>query len=480
MRLIPIILSGGVGSRLWPVSRDLHPKPFIKLQDGLSLLQHAFIRSMNLPGVVDLITVTNHELLFKTREEFLQVNTQQKFLSCILEPCGRNTAAAITAAALHIQKQYTEKTIMLVLSADHLILDQEAFEQAVNSAVMLAKTGKLVTFGMQPTTPETAYGYIEADGYNVLNFIEKPSLEKAQEYLQSKRYLWNAGIFCFTTESILQEIQQHCAEILSATQTCFNLSRARPSHDVYQLELDKQSFQQVPDQSIDYAVMEHSANIAVVPCNIGWSDLGSWNALSNLVPQDSNHNRIQGEIYTHAAHNNYIYSENRVVGAVGVNNLLIIDTPDALLIANQDHAQDVKHIYNQLKTNNNSVHKIHRTVVRPWGTYTILEEGPGFKIKRIEVKPGASLSLQMHLHRSEHWVVVQGTATVINADQLLSIKVNESTYIPAGNKHRLTNNTTDLVIIIEVQSGSYLGEDDIIRFDDIYGRAEAEIDAIPA
>ena len=477
MLLIPTILSGGVGSRLWPVSRDLHPKPFIKLADGNSLLQKAFIRSMALPEVTDILTVTNHELLFKTREEFMAVNAQHNSLSCILEPFGRNTAAAIATAALHIQQQYGAQTLMLVLSADHLILNQEAFQQAVASAIQLANYGKLVTFGVHPTKPETAYGYIEADGFNVLNFIEKPSLTKAQEYIKSARYLWNAGIFCFTAGNILQEMQQHCPIILAATKDCFAKSKTRDSHNIHQIELEANSFMHVPDQSIDYAVMEHSSNVAVVPCDIGWSDLGSWDALSSLVEKDQNSNSIEGEAYTHAASNNYIHSSHRVVGVVGVKDLLIIDTPDALLVADKNHAQDVKHIYNHLKAQDHDTHRLHRTVVRPWGTYTTLEEGPGFKIKRIEVKPGASLSLQMHMHRSEHWVVVSGTATVVNDNLEFIIKTNESTYIKPGHKHRLINATQEMVIIIEVQSGNYLGEDDIIRFEDIYGRVPDEINA---
>ena len=470
MPLVPIILSGGVGSRLWPISRDLHPKPFIKLTDGESLLQKAFIRSMKLQDVSEIVTITNQELLFSTRQEFFSLPETNQKLSCILEPFGRNTAAAIATAAFYVQQKYGEDTIMLVLSADHLIKYQEKFTDAVNQAILLAQTGKLVTFGIQPVTPETAYGYIEHDGFQVLNFVEKPSRTKALEYIQSERYLWNAGIFCFSAGNVLAEMRQHCLDIYENTHKCFQQSIARKSHNVEQLELDAISFKHVPDQSIDYALMERSKNIAVVPCDIGWSDLGSWSTFSDLISADPNNNRIHGDVYTHAAKNNYISSENRVVGVVGIDNIMIIDTPDALLVADKQHAQDVKHIYNELKLNNHHAHRVHRTVVRPWGSYTLLEEGPNFKIKRIEVNPHASLSLQMHLHRSEHWVVVQGVASVINAEQMLQIKVNESTYIPAGNKHRLTNETDEKIILIEVQSGSYLEEDDIIRFDDRYGR----------
>ena len=468
--LIPTILCGGAGSRLWPVSRELHPKPFIRLADGQSLLQKAFLRGAQLPGVTEVLTVTNRELFFKTEEEFREVNPAGVATPFILEPFGRNTAAAIGAAALQVAKMHGKEVVMLVLAADHLIADQQAFQQAVAKAAELAATGKLVTFGIQPDSPETGYGYIEADGNTVLRFVEKPSLAKAEEYLASGRFLWNSGMFCFSAGAMLQEMEQHCPQVLAATKACVEQSRSAEGKGFAQLELDPDTFGTVPDDSIDYAVMERSDRVAVVPCDIGWSDIGSWTALGDLVEPDANGNRIKGEALLHNSRNCTIQSNDRLVGTVGVEGLIIIDTPDAVLVADKSCAQDVKHIYTALKAKGHEAYKLHRTAHRPWGTYTVLEEGNGFKIKRIEVKPGASLSLQMHHHRSEHWIVVSGMAKVVNGERELFVNTNESTYIPAGHNHRLENPGLLNLVMIEVQSGGYLGEDDIVRFEDNYGR----------
>lgn len=473
VKLIPTILCGGAGSRLWPVSRELHPKPFIRLADGQSLLQKAWLRGAALPDVAEVLTVTNRELFFKTEDEYREVaGTAHKGLanSFILEPFGRNTAPAIAAAALQVAAMHGEEALMLVLAADHLIVDQPAFGSAVAQAMQLAQQGKLVTFGIEPEAPETGYGYIEADGNTVLRFVEKPTLEKAQEYLATGRYLWNSGMFCFAAGAMLREMEQHCPAILAATRACIEQAIKAVGKGFTQIELTPDAFGLVPDDSIDYAVMEKSSNVAVVPCSIGWSDIGSWSAVGDLVAPDSNGNRIEGEVQLHDVSNCYIHGNERIIGVVGVCNLIIVDTPDALLVADRSSAQDVKHIYASLKAGGHDVYKLHRTVHRPWGTYTVLEEGRNFKIKRIEVKPGASLSLQMHYHRSEHWVVVSGTAKVINGDHEIIIRPNESTYIPAGHKHRLENPGTVDVVMIEVQSGEYLGEDDIVRFQDNYGR----------
>lgn len=473
MKLIPTILCGGAGSRLWPVSRELHPKPFIRLADGQSLLQKAWLRGAALPDVAEVLTVTNRELFFKTEDEYREAaGTSHKGLanSFILEPFGRNTAPAIAAAALQVAAIHGEDALMLVLAADHLIADQTAFASAVAQATQLAQQGKLVTFGIQPEAPETGYGYIEADGNTVLRFVEKPSLEKAQEYLATGRYLWNSGMFCFAAGAMLREMAQHCPAILTATRACIEQASKATGKGFSQIEITPDTFAQVPDDSIDYAVMEKSRNVAVVPCSIGWSDIGSWSAVGDLTAPDCKGNRIEGEVQLHDVNNCYIQSNERMVGAVGVSNLIIVDTPDALLVVDRSRAQDVKHVYASLKAQGHDAHKLHRTVHRPWGTYTVLEEGPNFKIKRIEVKPGASLSLQMHHHRSEHWVVVSGAAKVTNGDHEILIKANESTYIPAGHKHRLENPGVVDVVMIEVQSGEYLGEDDIVRFQDNYGR----------
>ena len=475
MQLIPTILCGGAGSRLWPVSREQHPKPFIRLADGQSLLQKAFLRGSQLSGVAEVLTVTNRELFFKTEDEFCEVNAEGRVAtSFILEPFGRNTAPAIVAAALQVAKTHGNDAIMLVLAADHLIADQSAFEQAVLKAAELAALGKLVTFGIQPEAPETGYGYIEADGNTVLRFVEKPSLTKAQEYLASGRFLWNSGMFCFTAGSLLREMEKYHPQIVADMRVCLAQSRVSEGKGFVQVELDSATFANVAEDSIDYAVMEKSDQVAVVPCNVGWSDIGSWSALGDLDLADANGNRVQGEAMLHATHNctiqNSGQSNGRLIATVGVKNLIIIDTPDAVLVADKSCAQDVKHIYSQLKLNGHDAHKLHRTVHRPWGTYTVLEEGVGFKIKRIEVNPGAKISLQMHHHRSEHWVVVGGIAKVINGDSELIVNTNESTYIPAGHKHRLENVGESNLVMIEVQSGAYVGEDDIERFEDSYGR----------
>ena len=470
MQLIPVILCGGAGSRLWPVSREHHPKPFIRLADGQSLLQKAFLRGARLTGVKEILTVTNRELFFKTDDEYREVNNGGIATSFVLEPFGRNTAAAIAAASLQIAKSHGEDAIMLVLAADHLIADQGAFSDAVNEAIKLADTGSLVTFGIKPHSPETGYGYIEAEGSKVLRFVEKPTLEKAQQYVASGNFLWNSGMFCFKVGTMIEAMQQHCPDIFLATQSCVEKSRLATGKAFTELMLEPASFADIPDNSIDYSVMERSDNVTVVPCDIGWSDIGSWSALGDLSAPDPQGNRIDGEALLHDVSDCYIQTKKRMVGAVGVSNLIIVDTPDALLVAHKSRAQDVKHLYAALKAKGHDAHKDHLTVHRPWGTYTVLEEDPCFKIKRIEVKPGGCLSLQMHHHRSEHWIVVSGMAKVVNGEKILFVRTNESTYIPAGHKHRLENPGMLPLVMIEVQSGEYLGEDDIVRFEDSYGR----------
>jgi mannose-1-phosphate guanylyltransferase / mannose-6-phosphate isomerase len=470
MKLVPVILCGGAGSRLWPVSRELHPKPFIRLADGQSLLQKAFLRGATLSGVKEILTVTNRELFFKTEDEFKEINAARITTSFILEPFGRNTAAAIAVASLHLAKTHGDDTVLLVLAADHLIADQGAFSDAVSEAIELAEKGQLVTFGIKPDAPETGYGYIESEGSKVLRFVEKPSLTTAKEYVASGNFLWNSGMFCFQAGTMLKAMEEQCPEILSATRICLGKSRTATGKNFAEITLDPDSFMEVPDNSIDYSVMEKSRHVSVVPCSIGWSDIGSWGALGDLRAPDASGNRIEGAALVHDVTNCYIQSNKRVVGAVGIDNLIIVDTPDALLVADKSRAQDVKHLYAALKASGHDAHKHHLTVHRPWGTYTVLEEDPSFKIKRIEVKPGGCLSLQMHHHRSEHWIVVSGMAKVVNGEKEIFVATNESTYIPAGHKHRLENPGMLNLVMIEVQSGEYLGEDDIVRFQDNYGR----------
>jgi mannose-1-phosphate guanylyltransferase len=478
MDLIPVILSGGVGSRLWPVSREAHPKPFMTLPDGQNLIQKTFLRAAALEGVSQILTVTNRELLFKTEDEYRTVNKAGLAQAFILEPFGRNTAAAVAMAALQIKELNGADAHMLVLAADHLIQDERAFATAVENAVRLSEKGWLVTFGIQPQYPETGFGYIEAGGsageaggLKVARFIEKPDLKTAESYVAAGNYFWNSGMFCFKVGTVLEEFAKHAPDVLEAAVASIASSRLTQSAGYHCLSLDADSFAKVPDISIDYALMERSDRVATVPCDIGWSDIGSWNAVSELTPQDDHGNRYEGEVLAHGARNNYVNSEERLTALVGVEDLLVIDTADALLIAHKDHAQDVKHIVTQLKKSGHTLHQLHQTVHRPWGTYTTLENGERFKIKRIVVKPKASLSLQMHHHRSEHWIVVSGMAVVVNDDQELMLNTNESTFIRAGHQHRLTNPGVIDLVLIEVQSGDYLGEDDIVRFEDVYGRA---------
>ncbi len=471
MTIIPVILSGGVGARLWPVSRELHPKPFMHLADGESLLQKAFARAAALPGVVDILTVTNRELYFKTEDEYRAVNPNAVPTSFILEPFGRNTAPAIALAAMAVTEMYGENALMLVLAADHLIANHDAFGEAVAKAAKLANDGFLVTFGISPSAPETGYGYIEAEGDMVRRFVEKPTLEKAQEYLASGNYLWNAGMFCFRAGTLLAEMHAQAPDVLAAAKACLAASDRASKKNAIQIELNANSFKQAPDISIDYALMERSHKVAVVACDIGWSDIGSWSAISDLVEVDEHGNGVIGEVLLHDSSDCYVQSHERVVSAIGVKNLIIIDTPDALLVVDRSRVQDVKQVVTELKARSHDAYKMHRMVHRPWGTYTVIEEGSRFKIKRIEVKPGASLSLQMHYHRSEHWIVVSGIAKVVNGEREFLVNTNESTFIPAGHRHRLENPGVVDLVMIEVQSGEYLGEDDIVRFEDHYGRA---------
>lgn len=477
--LVPCIISGGSGTRLWPVSRESLPKPFIRLNDDQSLIQKTYLRAAQLPGVTSVLTVTNRELLFQTLDHYQQVDRPPLAHDFLLEPFARNTAPAIVAAALHVHQHYGEQTQLLVLPADHLIADQAAFAQAVSQAQELASAGYLVTFGITPERAETGFGYIEQGallnpGYRVERFVEKPDLATAISYFNSGRHLWNAGIFCFQAGAILSAFERHAPEILQATQAALEAGSQTQTPTYTQRELDSTAFANAPDLSIDYALMERADNVAVVPCSIGWSDVGSWQSLRATYPSDDNGNQVLGEAVLQDVHGCYIDSGKRLVAALGVKDLLIVDTPDALLVADARRAQEVKGIAQELKQRGHDAFRLHRTVSRPWGTYSILEEGNRFKIKRIVVKPGASLSLQMHHHRSEHWIVVCGTAQVTNAEQQFLLNTNESTFIPAGHKHRLSNPGLIDLVIIEVQSGAYLGEDDIVRFEDIYGRSHGE------
>lgn len=477
--LIPVILSGGAGTRLWPVSREGHPKPFMTLPDGQSLLGKTYRRAAGLlDGWGDIVTVTNREYYFQSKDHYHDAQLARHRGHFLLEPTGRNTAPAIAAAALSLQALHGDDTIMVVMPADHLIVNVDALHSAVEHAVALARNGYLVTFGVVPTAPETGFGYIETGATlddkgaaRVQRFVEKPDLQTATHYLESGNFLWNSGMFCFSVATVLAELQTHAPELLEQTRACMAVSAAVETGGCLQQELSPALFAEITDISIDYALMERSDKVVVVPAQFDWSDIGSWGALAALVPADAQNNRASGETVFIDSHNNFVQSEDRLVAAVGVDNLIIIDTADAILVAHADRSQDVRRVAKQLKDKKHDAYRLHRTVSRPWGTYTVLEEGPRFKIKRIVVKPGGKLSLQMHHHRNEHWVVVEGMAKVTNnGTGTRLVAKNESTFIAAGHKHRLENPGVIDLVIIEVQSGEYLGEDDIVRFEDQYGR----------
>jgi mannose-1-phosphate guanylyltransferase/mannose-6-phosphate isomerase len=472
--LIPVILSGGAGSRLWPISREAFPKPFIRLADGKTLLQKTIERARGLDGVQVVYTVTNREHFFLTKDEFAKCASGSGELF-LLEPFGRNTAPAAAMAAFCAVEAYGDDAQLLVLPADHLINDERGFRAAVAKACELARDGTLVTFGIAPMRAETGYGYIEcgtpldnADSYRVERFVEKPSLERAREFVSSGRFLWNSGMFCFGARAYLDALRNCAPGVYEAAELCWK-STDRSSGE--KIDLDPSRFAAIEDVSIDYAVMEKARQVAVVRSNFDWNDIGSWTAVADLTPADTNGNRLCGETVLVDTHDCYIQTDGRVVAAVGLNDLIVVDTPDALLVSDKRRAQEVKSVVSQLKLRNHPLHQFHRTVHRPWGTFTVLDEGPTHKIKRISVKPNAVLSLQMHHHRSEHWVVISGRAEVVNGSRQYVVEANESTFIPAGEKHRLANSGTQDLVIIEVQTGSYLGEDDIVRFEDVYGRA---------
>lgn len=478
--LIPVILSGGAGSRLWPVSREGHPKPFMKMADGQSLLEKTYRRAIKIPGCyrekgkAKLLTITNRDYYFNTCDELEKAGGSGTFL---LEPCSRNTAPAIAFAAHHISDKFGPNALMLVLAADHLILDDEGFCKAVEAATQLANAphNLLVTFGIVPTRPETGFGYIETgqkiEGGQIANaFVEKPDTKKAQAYVDAGNYLWNSGMFCFSAGQFLNQLALCSPHLANAARECWQEMQEDGLNDFNMIEIPEERFKALQNISVDYAVMEKSEAVAVIRGSFGWSDIGSWGAIQNLISPDTNNNRSTGDVIFVKSTNTYVQSDSRLVATLGVSNLTIIDTKDALLVANSENTQEVKTVVDLLRQKKHSTYNLHKTVARPWGCYTILEEGPGFKIKKIEVKPGACLSLQSHKYRSEHWVVVEGEARVDNGNTSTTVLTNQSTYIPAGQKHRLKNPAQNDLVMIEVQCGDYLGEDDIVRFDDIYGR----------
>lgn len=473
MKILPVVLSGGAGTRLWPVSRRAYPKPFMKMADGESLAQKTIKRAMGVATDQIIMTVTGRDYFFLTRDEYANVGATSDFsLPFLLEPMARNTAPAAALAALYAIQLLGEDVIILLLPADHLINEEAQFQNAVKAAGGLAERGKLVTFGVTPTHAETGYGYIKKGspidllGHQVASFREKPDAATAREYYESGEYYWNSGMFCMRAQALLDAMSEHAPEVLQATQVCWTASDSAQQP----VELEPDSFSAHPAISIDYAIMEQAENAAVVGGDFGWSDIGSWNAMSELSASDEFGNRTSGQALLVDSRNCFLQAEKRLVAAVGVDDLVVVDTADAVLITHKTRAQDVKEVVDRLQADDHEATTFHQTVHRPWGSYTVLEDEDDCKVKRLVVKPGQVLSLQLHHRRSEHWTVVQGTATVRIGDETKSVKQNESVYIPVKTLHRLENKTDTDIALIEVQVGDYFGEDDIERFEDVYGR----------
>ena len=466
--MIPVILSGGSGTRLWPLSRPLYPKQFLALHTDKTLFQETVSRLKHL-GSLDPIVVCNDEHRFIVAENLRDIGCAAQ--NIILEPVGRNTAPAIAAAALVAMKD-GDDPILIVLPADHIIENIDAFGSAVKIAKRLAEEGRLVTFGVTPTEAHTGYGYIElgksleTDVNEIADFKEKPDQDTAEKFVKSGQYLWNGGMFCFRASSFLTELEKLQPELLECVKNSIDNAKVDLDFD----RLNKDAFEKCPDISIDYAVMEHTKNGVVVALDASWSDIGAWDSVWNVAAKDVNGNACKGDVIVRDSKNNLIYSQNKLVAVLGVEGLIVIETQDAILVADKNKVQDVKQIVDTLKATGRPEAKHHRTVYRPWGHYDSICMGERDQVKRITVKPGAKLSLQKHHHRSEHWVVVKGTAYVTKGDDVLTVTENESVYLPLGIVHALENPGKIDLEIIEVQTGSYLGEDDIIRLEDQYGR----------
>lgn len=464
MDICAIIMAGGSGTRLWPLSRAEHPKQFLPAHGKNTMLQET-INRLNGLNISSSITICNESNRFLVAEQLREIG---KLGSIILEPIGKNTAPAIALAAFRCVE---EDPLLLVLPSDHVIQDNSAFEKSVSSAIPLAESGKLVTFGIVPQEPHSGYGYIKGGkgcdtGFEVDKFVEKPSLDLAREYIASGKYFWNSGMFLFKASRYLEELKKFRPDIYEACKNSLDSAES----DLDFLRINKEDFEVCPSDSIDYAVMERTTNAVVVAMDAGWSDIGSWSSLWDVSKKDENGNSAYGDVLLHDCNNSYIRSDDKLISAVGIDDLVIVNTKDALLVSHIDAVQDIKLIVQQLKALSRTEWKSNREVYRPWGKYDSLDKGKGYQVKRISVKPGAKLSVQMHHHRSEHWIVVSGIAKVTNGERTFFLNENESTYIPVGTIHSLENPNSTLLELIEVQSGSYLGEDDIVRFEDIYGR----------
>lgn len=469
--IFPVILSGGSGTRLWPLSREHYPKQLLALVGDRTMLQQTAMRLDGMADVAAPVVVCNEEHRFLVAEQLREIGRTPAAI--ILEPAGRNTAPALTLAALHLVKQDPD-AIMLVMAADHVIQDVEAFQRAAAQALAAARDGYLATFGIVPTRAETGYGYIRqgeplagnSGAWRVAAFVEKPDAEKAAGYVAAGNYLWNSGMFALRASIWLEELRQSAPKILGACEQAFG--QGHRDSDFYRIQ--KEAFLACPSDSIDYAVMEKTGRAAVVPLAAGWSDIGAWSAIWETTEHDRHGNVIEGDVFTHDTRNALVIAQHRLVATVGLDDMIVVETPDAVLVAHKDRSQDVKEIVARLKQKKRSEYLMHRRVFRPWGSYEGIDAGDRFQVKRLIVLPGAAISLQLHHHRAEHWVVVKGTAKVTRGEEVVLLSENQSTYIPVGMKHRLENPGNIPLEIIEVQSGGYLGEDDIVRFEDRYNR----------
>ncbi len=468
--LLPVIMAGGSGSRLWPLSRSLYPKQFISLTSKKTMLQETVARLDTLKHEPPMF-ICNEEHRFIVAEQLRQENFRHSGI--ILEPVGRNTAPAIALAAIRAV-QTGNDPLLLVLAADHVIKDHDAFTKAIKQAVETAEKGNLITFGIVPTSPETGYGYIKKgsprnnSAFAVERFVEKPNLAEAETYLASKEYLWNSGMFLFKASCYLNELKKYCPDILKSCE----LAIKNAHYDLDFIRIDHNIFNACPDSSIDYAIMEKAENVLVIPMEAGWSDVGSFSTLWEISQKDQKSNVIIGDVLTENTTNSYIYAQNKLVSTVGVDNLVIVETKDAVLVANKNKVQDVKNIVKQLKNAGRSECEQHREAYRPWGTHDDIAQGQRFHVKHLKVKPNEKTALQIHYHRAEHWVVVQGTAKVTNGDKNFILSENESTYIPIGTPHRIENPGKIDLHLIEVRSGNYLQEDDIIRLEEYKSNLE--------
>jgi mannose-1-phosphate guanylyltransferase len=465
--MIPVIMSGGSGTRLWPLSRKHKPKQFLALFGDNTMFQETLECLTGLDDLESPIIVCNNDHRFMVAEQLQQLAVTKPTI--ILEPFGKNTAPAVAIAALQAMESGNDP-ILLVLAADHVINDISAFHQAIALAKVEAEKGLLVTFGVVPISPNTGYGYIQADEKNTISkvkaFVEKPDLDTAINYAASGNYYWNSGMFLFKASTLIAELEQYSPDILNSCRDAL----AKGASDLDFIRLESDAFETCPADSIDYAVMEHTDKAVVVPLDAGWNDVGSWSSLWECAEQDDDSNVLQGDVMIDDVQNSYIHSEHRLVTVLGLDNIIVIETADAVMVSHKYSVQNVKEIVKRLSKDNRKEAENHRLCYRPWGHYDSIDNGEYFQVKRITVNPGASLSLQMHHHRAEHWVVINGVAEVICGDKTLLLSENESTYIPVGLKHRLSNPGSVPLQIIEVQSGSYLGEDDIVRFDDDYHR----------